>query len=138
MATKVNFAAVADFEALQAGEYECVFSYDKIGPAKSSGKDTLFAEYIVGETNQKIFKSYSLEPKALWAIKRDLIRIGASIEDMNSDNADLEDIINSVNRASCTVICDEPHWYPLGPDGKPASDAKLRTSFKEVKDPTKL
>ena len=135
---KVDFSAVADFEALQAGEYECVFSFDKVAPAKNSGKDTLYAEYIVGDTNQKIFKSYSLEPKALWALKRDFIRIGASLEDMNSSGADPEVIANGLNGVSCTVICGEPYWYPLNPDGTPTPDAKLRTSFQEVKDPTKL
>lgn len=139
MAGKVNFAAVADFEAIPAGEYECVFRYEKIAPAPKSGNNTLYAQYIVGDTNQKIFKAYSLEAKALWALKRDLIRLGASLEDMNSENADIQDIVDSINGVSCVVICDEPYWYPLDKDtGAPTPDAKLRTSFKEVKDPTKL
>lgn len=144
MATaKVNFAAVADFEAIPEGEYECVFSLrddsrgGPIAPSKK-GQPTLYAEYLVQDTNQKIFKSYSLQPTALWALKRDLMRLGADPEEMNSENADLDDILQPLVGSTCTVVTDEPVYYPLNADGTPAPDAKLQTNFKEVKDPTKL
>lgn len=146
MATaKVNFAAVADssFEAIPEGEYECVFSLradDRGGPIAPSkaGQPTLYAEYLISDTNQRIFKSYSLQPKALWALKRDLMRLGADPEEMNSENADLDDILQPLVGSTCTVVTDEPVYYPLNADGTPTPDAKLQTSFKEVKDPTKL
>ena len=137
LATKVNFAAVADFEALQKGEYPAVFTVDKIDNSKNTGQPTLYAEYLIQDTNQKIFKAYSLQAKALWVLKRDLVRIGADIETMNSENADLDDITAKLSGAACTVIVDEPHYYPVDANGNSTPESKLQTTFKEVKDPTR-
>lgn len=138
---KVDFANVSTIEALPAGEYECLFSLGKeaVKASASGGQPTLYVEYLVKDTNQKIFKSYSLQAKALWALKRDLIRVGADLEAMNSEEADLDEIVEGLVGYSCTVICGEPHWYPANEDGTPkGDDSKLQTTFKEVKDPTKL
>ena len=144
----VNFQSVADFEALAAGEYEAVFTIDKVALAPKSNAPTVYVEYILEETNQKVFKPYSLQAKALWGFKRDLTRIGADPEVMMSDEIDFSDLDNAqksislicdpLRGAACTIICDEPYWYPLNADGSQTPDSKLRTNFKEVKDPNKL
>lgn len=126
MPTKVNFSAVQGPEPLEAGEYECTLIKYSMGNSKA-GQLKCDVEFTVSDSNKKIFKSYSLQPQALWGLKRDLIRMGADVEVMNDPDTELEDILDSLIGASVTVICTEPREY----------DGQTYTNFKEVKDPDK-
>lgn len=134
MATKVNFSAVATSMGKPAGDYETTFAGFRLNPASaSSGNPTVSLEWTVDETNnQKIFRTYSLQPQALWSLKRDLIRMGASLEEMNDPDADLEDILNALVGARNTIIMGEPREYEK--DG----EKRMGDNMKEVKDPNKL
>lgn len=135
VATKVNFAAVATSMAKPAGDYESTFAKFTFNPASAfSGNPTVSLEWTVNETNnQRIFKTYSLQPQALWSLKRDLIHMGADIEEMNSEDADLEDILNSLVGAQNTIVMGEPRDYK----DKNGED-KVGDNFKEVRDPAKV
>lgn len=133
---KVNFGAVAtEFAPREAGDYECTFVGYQLNPASAtSGQPTIRCEFSENDSpNKKIFKTYSLQPQALFAIKRDLIRMGASVEDMNSEEADIEEILDSLIGAAVTVVMGEPREYT-----DKNGDQKLGDNFKEIRDPTKV
>jgi hypothetical protein len=133
MATKVNFANVAGPEPVGSGEFESTFIGYKLGTSKTAGQPTLECEWIVNESdshefsNKHIWKTYSLQPKALWSLKRDMMRMGADVEEMNSEDAELETILDALIGATNVVVCGEPYEYPEG-------SGTMRTQFKEIKD----
>lgn len=131
---KVNFQGVSTgFEPRAAGEYNGTLIKHTIEAAsKTSGQPTVRLEWSEDESpNRKMFKTYSLQPKALFAIKRDLIRMGADVEAMNSPEADLDEIIEALYGVSSTLVYGDPR-----PDEKDPS--KLYDNFLEVKDPSKV
>jgi hypothetical protein len=136
VATKVNFKAVAtSFPAREAGDYEVTFTGHVINPASaSSGNPTVRLIWSEDASPKKqIMKTYSLMPQALWSLKRDVLRMGANIEDMNDEDADLDDILNSLIGAKSVIIMGEPRE---GKD-KQGNDV-MYDNFQEVKDPSKL
>lgn len=136
VATKVNFASVAtEFPAREAGDYEVTYTGHVINPASAtSGQPTVKLTWSEDASPKKqIMKTYSLQPQALWSLKRDMLRMGASIEDMNADDADLDDILNSLIGAKCVIKMGEPRPYK----DKDGTD-KVGDNLQEVKDPSKL
>lgn len=136
---KVNFSAVSDsFEPRGKGEYDGTLISHKINEASaSSGQPTVTLEWSEDDSpNRKMFKTYSLQPKALWALKRDLVRIGKArpdfIEELNSPDADLDTLITSLYGFSNTLVYGEPR-EGKGKDG----EDRLYDNFLEVKDPDK-
>lgn len=108
---KVDFSAVADsFEPRKAGEVQGTLIKHEINPASaSSGQPTLKLEWSEDESpNRRIFRTYSLQPKALWSVKRDLIRMGADVAEMNSPTADLDAICESLYGVSSTLVFGDP------------------------------
>lgn len=148
VATTVNFANVSDsFEPRGAGEYPATLHDFLINAASaSSGQPTVRLEFNESDSNnKKIFRTYSLQEKALWSLKRDLVRLGADIEQMNAPDADLEDILASCRGYACTIVMGEPREYQKKdkttgkllflPNGEP--DMAKGDNFTEIKDPTK-
>lgn len=132
---KINFSAVAtDFQPHEAGEVEgTLISHKSSAASQSSGQPTVTLEWSENDSpNKRIWRTYSLQPKALWSLKRDLIRIGASVEDMNSEEADLDDIITGLYGYVSTIKFGDPRPYK----DKEGVD-KLGDNFVEVVDPTK-
>lgn len=134
MATKVNFANVqTSYTPRPAGDYEGLLIAHKIGVSKQ-GFPTAALEFTeVENPNKHMFANYSLQPQSLWAIKRDLIRLGASVEQMNSEDADLDVIISSLYGYTAVLKFGDPRPYT----DKDGVD-KLGDSFKEVVDPAKV
>lgn len=131
---KVDFSAVADsFEPRKAGEVQGTLIKHEINPASaSSGQPTLRLEWSEDESpNRRIFRTYSLQPKALWSVKRDLIRMGADVAEMNSPAADLDAICESLYGTSSTLVFGDPR---PGKDTKTGED-RLYDNFVEVKKP---
>lgn len=153
---KINFAAVTEpnFSAREAGEYECTLIKHEVKAASvNSGQPTVQLQFSENDSpNRLIFKTYSLQPKALWSLKRDLIRIGADVEEMNNEETDLDELIESLYGNMCTVVMDEPRQAtnsdgdklyvdPADPKSTttvPNDNPKMWESFKEIKDPQKL
>lgn len=141
---KINFSNVqTSFAAREAGEVEASFSgYEYNAASQSSGQPTIKMVFNESENpDRQIHRYYSLQPKALWSLKRDMIHMGASIEDMNSEEADLEDILDALIGASVVLMYGEP-TPATDKAGKPilddAGNQKMYDSFKGVKDPTKV
>lgn len=136
---KVNFSAVADsFQPRDKGEYDGTLISHKINEASaSSGQPTVTLEWSEDDSpNRKMFKTYSLQPKALWSLKRDLVRIGKArpdfIEELNKPEADLDELITSLYGFSNTLVYGEPR------EGKSKDgEDRLYDNFLEVKDPDK-
>lgn len=103
---QVNMAAVG--AALPAGNYECKITGWKYNEAsKNSGQPTVTMQYNSDE-HGTIFRTYSMQPQALFGLKRDLMRIGADPEEMNSETCDLEGVLNQVIGYGCTLKVGEP------------------------------
>lgn len=131
---KVNFQGVSTgFAPREAGEYPGTLVKHTINAAsKTSGQPTVNLEWAEDENPQrKMFKTYSLQPKALFAVKRDLIRMGADVEQMNSPEADLDEIVESLYGTSSVLVYGDPR-----PDEKDPN--KLYDNFLEVRDPSKV
>lgn len=136
MATKVNFAGVTtDFPAREAGGYDVTYVGHVINMASAtSGQPTVKLTWAEDDRpKMMIMKTYSLQPQALFAIKRDMLRMGADVEAMNDEDADLDDILNSLIGAKCTIKMGEPRPYK----DKDGND-KIGDNFVEVIDPSKL
>lgn len=136
VAVKVNFKAVTtDFPVREKGEYDVTYIGHTINPASAtSGQPTVRLTWSEDSSpNKKIMKTYSLQETALWSLKRDMIRMGADIEEMNNEDAILDDILDSLIGAKNTVMMGEPRPYK----DKDGND-KLGDNFQEIKDPSKL
>lgn len=132
---KINFSAVAtDFQPHEAGDVEgTLISHKSSAASQASGQPTVTLEWSENDSpNKRIWRTYSLQPKALWSLKRDLIRIGASVEDMNSEEADLDDIITGLYGYVSTIKFGDPRPYK----DKDGND-KLGDNMLEVVDPSK-
>lgn len=128
---KVDFSAVTGPEPRKAGEYTGLLVNHSFNPAsKSSGQPTMTLEWTEQDSNRKMFKTYSLQPNSLWSLKRDLIRIGASMEDMSSPTADLDKIVTGLYGYASTIVYGDPRPDKNDPN-------RLYDNFLEVKDPTK-
>lgn len=140
MAFKVSFSNVSDsFEPRAKGEYQGTLIEHKINEASaSSGQPTVTLTWSEDDSpNRKMFKTYSLQPKALWSLKRDLVRMGKAqpgfLEKLNDEDADLDALIQSLYGYSNTLVYGEPR---TGKD-RDGND-RLYDNFLEVADPEKL
>lgn len=133
MATKVNFANVStSYEPLPAGDYEGMLIGHKIGTS-AQGFPTCSLEFTqVENPNKHMFANYSLQPQSLWAIKGDLIRLGAKVEDMNSEDADLDKIIEGLYSYTATLKFADPR-----PGKDKEGNEKMYDNFKQIVDPKK-
>lgn len=141
---KINFSAVSDtFEPRKAGEYQGTLIDHTINPASaSSGQPTLQLKWSEDESpNSFMFRTYSLQPKALWSLKRDLVRIGKHrdgfIEELNSEEADLDELIKSLYGYSSTLVFGDPRPYKRKNKTTGVEEDALGDNMLEVKDPDK-
>lgn len=142
---KVNFKATTlNFPARPAGDYEATFMGHLINPASAnSGQPTVKLTWAEKDNpNKKIMRTYSLQPQALQFLKRDMIHMGASIEDMNAEDADLDDILNSLIGASNIIVMGEPRLR-VTKQGEPVINQEtgeqyIDDNFNGIKDPNKL
>lgn len=142
---KVNFSAVADsFQPREKGEYDGTLISHQINEASaSSGQPTVRLEWSEDDSpNSKMFRTYSLQPKALWSLKRDLVRIGKArpdfIEELNSPDADLDTLITSLYGFSNTLVFGEPRPYKRKNKETGELEDALGDNMLEVKDPDKI
>lgn len=129
---KVDFSAVASsYEPRAKGEYEGTLIGHKLNAASAtSGQPTVTLDWSENDSpNRHMFKTYSLQPVALWSLKRDLIRIGADVEAMNSPDADLDVIITGLYGYVSTLVFGDPR-PGTDKEGKP----RLFDNFLYVKD----
>ena len=107
----VDFSVVDErnFEPVPDDTYDAVFSEWQLVMPKSSDK---FPYYNLTFTllsdeykNRKIWLIRSLSPKALWAFKRDMIRLGAPAEDMSPDSTvDTDEVVAGCVGAECRLV----------------------------------
>lgn len=142
---KVNFSAVSDtFEPRKAGDYPATLIAHQINEASaSSGQPTLRLEWSEDDSpNSKIWRTYSLQPKALWSLKRDLVRIGKAkpdfIEELNDPDSDLDTLVQSLYGFSNTLVFGEPRPYKRKNKDTGEMEDALGDNMLEVKDPDKL
>jgi len=130
---KVDFSAVSlTPEPRKAGDYPGTLIGHLLNLASaSSGQPTLRIDYSDDENPSRImYANYSLQPQALWKIKRDLIRVGASVEEMNSPQADIEAIVQGLYGYKAVLQYGDPR-EGTDKEGNP----RLYDNFLGVKDP---
>lgn len=130
---KVNFAAVTtSYAPRTAGTYEGTLISHKTGTS-ANGFPTLSLDWSENDSpNKHMFANYSLQPQSLWSLKRDLIRIGADVEEMNSEDADLDVIIAALYGYTATLKYGDPR-PGRDKDGNPRDF----DNYIEVVDPAK-
>jgi len=77
---------------LDPDDYPAVITQAEIHEAKSSGEDTLYLQLSVGDEGRNMrFRPLSLQPQALWRVKRLLVNLGFDIPEgpFEFDEADL-------------------------------------------------
>lgn len=134
MATKVNFANVTtDYKPREAGDYAGLLIGYKDG-VSTKGMPTYSLEFTeVENPNRHMFANYSLQPQSLFGIKRDLMRLGASVEAMNAEDADLDKIVEGLLGYTATLRFGDPR-----PGKDKDGNDKLFDNFKELVDPAKV
>jgi hypothetical protein len=104
---RINFRDVPSIEAMPAGQYNALFTaYDVKDASKSSNKPFVALTFTIqdeGYENRKVWRNYSLQPQALWALKQTLTRLGAVPEDLESDDVELEDVLQNLIGNACVV-----------------------------------
>lgn len=102
----VDFSQATELEPIPEDTYEAITeSWEYHPSAKSSGKPYVGIKFAVsgGEHDgRSLFRNYSLQPKALWAFKRALVRLGAASEDL-TEELDLEDVMPPLMGAQCKL-----------------------------------
>lgn len=94
---EVDFSEVQEFEALDKGEYSAtIVKCSYVEPASEDKYPYLNVEFDVtepGSENRKLWKVWSLSPKALFRMKQDLENLGFDVEgtlDIDYDDDTME------------------------------------------------
>lgn len=102
----VDFSQATELVALPEDTYDAILEAWEYHPkSKSSGKPYVGLKFVVqgGEHDgRSLFRNHSLEPKALWAFKRTLVRLGADGDEL-TESLDLEDLMPTLIGASCKL-----------------------------------
>lgn len=106
---RINLRDVPSIEVMPAGRYNAIFSEYKL--VESSNKNPNVKPYVLmtftvqdeGYENRKQYKNFSLQPQALWALKQALTRLGIDPEQLESDDVELEDVLNDLIGSACVL-----------------------------------
>lgn len=118
---RINFEGVStSFEPVPTDTYDCVFTKGTIvAESKTSGKPYVQMEYTIEDgdySGRKFWVNRSLQPQALFAIKRDLLCLGAP-ESVLEGEVDLEEVLDSVEGSSARLKVRESTY-----EGKPTNE----------------
>lgn len=110
----VDFSEVQEFEALEKGEYSAIiFKATYVEPASEDKYPYLNVEFDVtepGSENRKLWKVWSLSPKALWRMKQDLENLGFDVEeglDIDYDEDTMEVTEPEVAGMPCIAVVEQ-------------------------------
>lgn len=95
---KINLSNVKELVPLDEGEYEAELeAWEVVTPKDSKKFPYIKCTFVcTGDDyeGRKLFRNLSASPTALWAMKRALIRMGASEDDLlDEDGFDPEDVM---------------------------------------------
>jgi len=92
---RVDFSNVTDFKPIPEGTYDVTLSGAKvIAESKSSGQPYVELTFTVAEgeyAGRRLFRNFSLQPQALWAFKKGMVRLGSDPDNFVGE-LDLSDI----------------------------------------------
>lgn len=122
MPVTIDFTGVSSgFEALETGAYPAKIAKWEVGSSQQSKQPVLSFEYDLTEpAGRKHWETYSLQAKALWRLKGDLVNLGLDFPD---GPFELEEWLREQDLIGKEVMLDmtkEPHWQgKQKPDGSP-------------------
>lgn len=104
---KVDFTGVSDsFEVIPTGNYPAVFTGYKVQPSKSTpGEQVCVMEYTISDpaySGRKAWANRSLQPAALFSLKKDMIALGADAEEL-AGPIDLEEALDDLKGTECEL-----------------------------------
>lgn len=110
----VDFSEVQEFEALEKGEYSAIIAkLTYVEPASDDKYPYLNVEFDItepGVDNRKVWKVWSLSPKALWRMKQDLENLGLDTEegmDIDYDEDTMEVTEPEVVGMPCVLVIEQ-------------------------------
>lgn len=99
---KVNFAAAAT-NLLDEGDYPAQLT-DFTNGISQKGQPTVNVEWtLIGMGNRKAWRTFSLQANALWSLRKALVAMGCDAELLASEDADTDDVLNSVRGNKCIL-----------------------------------
>lgn len=102
----VDFSKATELQPVPPDTYDAILEEWEYNPSSaSSGKPYIKMKFVVtsGEHEGRVlFRNRSLQTQSLWALKKDLIRLGIS-EDRLAGEEDLEDIMPDAIGAPCRL-----------------------------------
>jgi hypothetical protein len=105
---KIDFSQAKELKAVPAGTYEAVLTEQKIFTAKSSNQEAIALTFTIQDENfpehegRKQWRNYSLQPQALWALKKSLVDLGCDPEELEG-TVDLEEVIGQLIGNKCLI-----------------------------------
>jgi len=95
MSPRIDFSNVRELTPVPEGEYAATLTGTKLVPeAKESKQPYVEMTFTIADgefAGRKLFRNYSLQPKALWSFKQTLVRLGTDPE-LLSGELELEDV----------------------------------------------
>lgn len=102
---KINFTGVG--KPVPTDTYACVVTKaDYVAESKGSGNPAIAFQWTVNEGDYEgrtLFRSYSVQPKALIFLKKVLIALGIDPEDLEAD-IDIDSILTELVGTECNVV----------------------------------
>jgi len=113
------------FDPLEEGVYNAVITKATPGVTKTPPpRPKLEVEFSLPEANnRRLWRNYTIQPNALWALKQDLVALGMEVPTGSMD-LDTSELIGLKCQLQVTVV---PHWSgETNPDGS----ARMDNDFK--------
>lgn len=108
---RINFSNVSELTAIPAGSYNAVLTKTTYKEkSNTSGQPFVIFEFTVQDDDEryngrKVFKNFSLQPQALWALKQAIVVLGGDVDElMNDEGVDIEEFLTGLVGAVATVV----------------------------------
>lgn len=102
---KINFTGVG--QPVPADTYSAVVTKtDYVAESKGSGMPTVAFQWVINEGDHEgrtLFRSYSVQPKALIFLKKVLVALGVDAESLEAD-IDIDDVIATLIGQECNLV----------------------------------
>ena len=114
----LDFSGVegGDFPIMDAGDYPATIFEIKQNPPGPSGYPFLSFTFKLKDSDRRLWRNYSLSPKALWALKTLLQRLGWSEEELGGEfNFDEKELLG---KAVILRVSMNPNGYQNKPQNE--------------------
>ena len=100
---RIDFSSAPAYEPLPGGDYEGQTGSWEAKPTNNGDSTNIEAKFVLNHQDENgndrtrtVLARWNLKPTALWRIKRDLIAMGADPSTFESNDVDIEGILNDL------------------------------------------